>query len=150
VRHAAQQAVDGMRTSVSTLLASGAAGGPTAAVAAGHGWGGVVVTAVVTLGTALITRHGAEVVNGVFRWLSPPHMRQLRWLVRKGKLAAPLTAEQLIELTVALHDRDPATASADGQQAESGAAGPSAPEPPATRRSASSRRRSRAGNRATR
>lgn len=137
-----------MRTSVTTLLASGAAGGPTAAVAAGHGWGGVAVTAVVTLGTALLTRHGAEMVNGVFRWLSPPHMRQLRWLVRKGKLAAPLTAEQLIELTVALHDQGPVIASTEAaaQQPESRAAGPSAPEPPATRRSASSRRRSRTGN----
>ncbi|MCX4580764.1 hypothetical protein OHB41_48175 [Streptomyces sp. NBC_01571] len=131
-----------MRTSVTTLLASGAAGGPTAAVAAGHGWGGVVVTAVVTLIAALITRHGKEVVNGVFRWLSPPHMRQLRWLVRKGKLAAPLTAQQLIELTVALHPQDPATADT--------AAGRPVQEPPSTRRGSSPpRRRRRPGNRAT-
>lgn len=131
-----------MRTSVTTLLASGAAGGPTAAVAAGHRCGGVVVTAVATLTAALLTRHGKEVVNGVFRWLSPPHMRQLRWLVRKGKLATPLTAEQLIELTVALHTQDPATAGDT-------AAGSPVQEPPLTRRSSPARRRRRAGNRAT-
>lgn len=133
-----------MRTSVTTLLASGAAGGPTAAVAAGHGWGGVVVTAVVTLTAALLTRHGKEVVNGVFGWLSPPHMRQLRWLVRKGKLATPLTAQQLIELTVALHTQDAATATAADT-----AAGSPVQEPPSTRRSSPPRRRRRAGNRAT-
>lgn len=129
---------------MTTLLASGVAGGPTAAVAAGHGWSGVVVTAVVTLTAALLTRHGKEVVNGVFRWLSPPHMRQLRWLVRKGKLATPLTAEQLIELTVALHTQDPAIDTA----ADPAATSP-VQEPPSTRRNSPARRRRRAGNRAT-
>lgn len=140
-----------MRNSVTTLLASGAAGCPIAAVAAGHGWSGVIVTAVVTLGTALLTRHGKEVVNGVFRWLSPPHMRQLRWLVRKGKLATPLTAEQLIELTVALHAQDPviATAVDTVPQAEPEAAGSPVREPSASRRSSPPRRRRPAGNRAT-
>ncbi|MGW1208968.1 hypothetical protein ACWD5F_04940 [Streptomyces sp. NPDC002499] len=127
---------------MTTLLASGAAGGPTAAVAGGHGWGGVVVTAVVTLTAALLTRHGKEVVNGVFRWLSPPHMRQLRWLVRKGKLATPLTPQQLIELTVALHTQDPATDTDT-------AAGSPVQEPPSTRRNSPPQRRRRTGNRAT-
>ena len=127
---------------MTTLLASGAAGGSTAAVAVGHGWGGVIVTAVVTLAAALLTRHGVEVVNGVFRWLSPPHMRQLRWLVRKGQLATPLTAQQLIELTVALHTQDPATAAG-------AATGSSAQEPPSADRNSPLRRRRRAGNRAT-
>ncbi|WP_427168860.1 hypothetical protein ACQF4J_47395 (plasmid) [Streptomyces sp. C1-1] len=140
-----------MRNSVTTLLASGAAGGPTAAVAAAHGWGGVIVTAMVTLGTALLTRHGKEVVNGVFRWLSPPHMRQLRWLVRKGKLATPLTAEQLIELTVALHAPDPVAATTVDTvlQVEPATAGSQVQAPSTSRRSSPPRRRRPAGNRPT-
>jgi len=111
-----------MTSTAGRLVASGAAGGPTAAVAMQHGWAGVAVTVAVTLGAALLAGHGKDLVAGLFGWLTPPHLRLLRWLLRKDHVAGPLTPSQLIALTTALHGHEadvepqaPAAGSSPGQ-----------------------------------
>jgi hypothetical protein len=79
-----------------------AAGGPTAALGAGHGLAGVIATALVSVIACTVAAFGRDLV----RLCTPPSVRSMRWVVKNGHLEGKFSPEQLIRLTQTLHQQE--------------------------------------------